>query len=176
MSKVWSLCVWMPQYSYWWRTRLWQCRSSIFTNDDVKLLSYQIRGRSRIFKLVKGKNGTTSFFPSKEKTGEKLNYIQNKVAMCLTEKQADHVYKAIEEGNMINTRTIICETAQIQDDNPYKKVVLNKVSKEEDKSPEMRYWSIFSDNVRYIQHDQVTPQNLNIDSYILNWKERKERH
>ena len=57
-----------------------------------------------------------------------------------------------------------CETAQIQDDNPLKKVISNKVFKEEDKSPEMRNWSIFSDNVRYVQHDQSTPQNLNIDT------------
>ena len=47
--------------------------------------------------------------------------------MCLTERQTDHVYKAIEEGNMINIKTMTCETAQIQDDNPYKKVVLNKI-------------------------------------------------
>ena len=70
--------------------------------------------------------------------------------MCLTEEQTKYVYKAVEEGNMINTNTMTCETAQTQDDNPYKKVVLNKVFKEEDKSPEMRNWSIFSDNVRYV--------------------------
>ena len=92
--------------------------------------------------------------------------------MCLTERQADHVYKAIEEGNMINTKTMTCETAQTQDDNPYKKVVLNKVFKEEDKSPEMRNWSIFSDNVRYIQHDQATPQNLHIDT--LDYRDHNE--
>ena len=34
---------------------------------------------------------------------------------------------------------------QNQDDNPYKKLVLNKVFREEDKSPEMRNWCIFSD-------------------------------
>ena len=34
------------------------------------------------------------------------------------------------------------ETMQNQDNNPYKKVVLNKVFREEDKSPEMRNWSI----------------------------------
>ena len=77
--------------------------------------------------------------------------------MCLTEEQTEYVYKAVEEGNMINTKTMTCEAAQMQDDNLYKKVVLNKVFKEEDKSPEMRNWSIFSDNVRYIQHDQMTP-------------------
>ena len=49
-------------------------------------------GRNRIFKLVKGKNGTTSFLPSKEKTGGKVNYIQNKETMCLTEKQTSTMY------------------------------------------------------------------------------------
>ena len=97
--------------------------------------------------------------------------------MCLTERQTDHVYKAIEEGNMINTKTITCksmtcETTQIQDDNPYKKVVLNNVFKEKDESPEMRNWSIFSDNVRYIQHDQATSQNLNVDT--LDYRDHKE--
>ena len=65
-----------------------------------------------------------------------------------------------------------CETAQIQDDNPYKKVVLNNVFKEKNESPEMRNWSIFSDNVRYIQHDQTTPKGLNIDT--LDYRDHKE--
>ena len=108
----------------------------------------------------------------KDKTGGKVNYIKNKEAMCLTERQADHVYKVIEKVDIINTKTMTCETAQIQDDNPYKIVVLNKVFKEEDKSPEMRNWSIFSDNVRYVQHDQATPQNLNIDT--LDYRDHKE--
>ena len=126
---------------------------------------------------MKGKNGSTPFLPTKDKTGGKVNYIKNKEAMCLTERQTDHVYKAVEEGNMINTKTmtcesVTCETAQIPDDNPYKKVVLNKVFKEPDESPEMRNWSIFSDNVRYVQHDQVMPQNLNIDT--LDYGDHKE--
>ena len=110
--------------------------------------------------------------PSKEKTGGKLNYIQNKEAMCLTEKQTDYVYKAVEEGSIINTKTMTCETMQNQDDNPYKKVVLNKVFREEDKSPEMRNWSIFSGNARYIQHEQMTPQKLNINT--LDYRNHEE--
>ena len=121
---------------------------------------------------MKGKNGPTQFLPSKDKTGGEVNFIQNTEAICLTERQADHVYKVIEKGDMINTKTMTCKTAQIQDDNPYKKVVLNTVFKEEDKSPEMRNWSIFSDNVRYIQHYQVTPQNLNIDT--LDYRDHKD--
>ena len=109
---------------------------------------------------------------SKEETGGKINYVQNKEAMCLTEKQTDYVYKAIEEGNIINTKTIMYDTMPNQDDNPYKKVVLNKVFREEDRSPEMRNWPIFSDNVRYIQHEQKTPQNLNIDT--LDYRHHKE--
>ena len=65
-----------------------------------------------------------------------------------------------------------CETSQIQDENPYKKVVLNNIFKEKDESPEMRSWSIFSDNIRYVQHNQVTPQSLNIDT--LDYRDHKE--
>ena len=84
----------------------------------------------------------------------------------------DYVYKAIEEGDIIITKTTTYETMQNQDDNPYKKVILNKVFREEEKSPEMRNWSIFIDNVRYILHKQMTPQNLNIDT--LDYRHHKE--
>ena len=43
-----------------------------------------------------------------------------------------------------------------EDDYPYKRVILNKVYKEEDKTPQMENWSIFSDNVRYVQHVERT--------------------
>ena len=66
---------------------------------------------------MKGKNGHTPFLPLKDKTGGKVNYIQNKEVMDLTERQADQVYKVIEKGDIINTKTMTCETAQIQDDN-----------------------------------------------------------
>ena len=121
---------------------------------------------------MKGKNGPIPFLPSKEKTGGEANYIQNKEAICLTERQADHVYNVIETGDMINTKTMTFKTALIQDDNPYKKVVLNKVFKEKDKSPEMRDWSIFSDNDRYVQLNQAIRQNLNIDT--LDYRDHKE--
>ena len=110
--------------------------------------------------------------PPKVKTGGKVTYIQDKEAMCLTERQTDHVYKTTEEGNMINTKKITCESSQAQDDNPYKKVVLNNVFKEKDESPEMRNWSIFNDNVRYVQHDQATSQNLNFDT--LDYRDHKD--
>ena len=113
---------------------------------------------------MKGKNDSTPFLPLKSKTGGKVTYVQNKEDICLTERQADHVYKAIEKGNMINTKTITSEMTQDQDNNPYKRVVLNNVYKEPDKSPEMHSWSVFSDNVRYIQQDKMVTPDLDIDT------------
>ena len=52
------------------------------------------------------------------------------------------------------------------------RVVLNNVFKEPGKSPEMKSWSIFSDNVRYVQHDQMTLQDLNTDT--LDYKDHKD--
>ena len=51
-----------------------------------------------------------------------------------------------------------------EDDNPYKRVILNKVYKDEDKTPQMEQWSIFSDNVRYVQHDEKNPHKLDLNT------------
>ena len=91
-------------------------------------------------------------------------YVQDKKSLCLTERQADHVYKAMEKGGIINAKTMTNEMTQDQGDNPYKRVVLNNVYKVPEKCPEMKNWSIFSDNVRYLQHDQRTTQNLDFDT------------
>ena len=50
-----------------------------------------------------------------------------------------------------------------EDDNPYKRVILNKVYKDEDKIPQMENWSIFSENVRYVQYnDKKTPHRSDL--------------
>ena len=57
--------------------------------------------------------------------------------MCLSEKQADYIYKKVEEGKSINVNTLKQELEQDLDkenDNPYKKVVLNKVYRGENKT------------------------------------------
>ena len=56
------------------------------------------------------------------------------------------------------------EMTKDQGDNPYKRVVLNNVYKVPERCLEMKDWSIFSDNVRYVQHDQMMTQNLNFDT------------
>ena len=98
--------------------------------------------------------------------------MQNKDDICLTERQADHVYKAVEKGNMINTKAMTSEMTQDQGDNPYKRVVLNNVYKVPENCLEMKNWSIFSDNIRYVQHDQITTQNLNFNT--LDYRNHKD--
>ena len=121
---------------------------------------------------MKGKNDSTPFLPLKLKTGGKVTYVQNKDDICLTEKQADHVYKAVEKGSIINTKTMTSKMTQDQNDNPYKRVVLNNIYKAPEKSPEMKNWSIFSYNIRYVQHDKMTTQNLDFD--ILDYRNHKD--
>ena len=130
------------------------------------------RRRRWLFKLMKSKNDSTPVLPLKSKTGGKVMYVQIKEDICLTERQADHVFKVMEKGNMINTKTMTSEMTQDQGDNPYKRVVLNNVYKEPDKSPEMQSWSIFSDNVRYVQHDKMATPALDIDT--LDYREHKD--
>ena len=121
---------------------------------------------------MKGKNDSTPFLPLKSKIGGKVTYVQNKDDTCLTERQADYVYETVKKGNMINTQTMTSEMTQDQGDNPYKRVVLSNVYKVPEKCPEMKKWSIFSDNVRYVQHDQRTTQNLNFDT--LDYRNHKD--
>ena len=85
--------------------------------------------------------------------------------MCLTEKQASHVYKRVEEGGIINVNTLKKELEQDldrEDDNPYKRVVLNKVYKEEGKTLQVEDWSIFTDQIKNIQHDKRTEHRLDL--------------
>ena len=98
--------------------------------------------------------------------------MQNKDDICLTERQADYVYEAVEKGNMINTKAVTNEMTQDQGDNPYKRVVLNNVYKVPEKCPEMKNWSMFSDNIRYVQHDKMTTQYLNFDT--LDYRNHKD--
>ena len=57
--------------------------------------------------------------------------------------------KPWKRGDMINTKTMTSEMTQNQDNNPYKRVDLNNnVYKLPESCPEMKNWSIFSDNIK----------------------------
>ena len=59
-----------------------------------------------------------------------------------------------------------------EDDNLYKRVILNKVYKGEDKTTQMENWSILGDNIRYVQHDGKTQQKLDLNT--LDYCQHKE--
>ena len=87
-------------------------------------------GRDRIFKLMKGKNGTTSFLPERHKVGkvrfsEEVTYIPNKERTYLTKDQATQIYEEIEKNEPINIQIVSQRTEN-------KKKVRQEQIKEED--------------------------------------------
>ena len=115
------------------------------------------------------------FLPIESKTGGKVSYIKNREAMCLSEKQANYVYKKEEESEVINANTMKNKLEQDldrEDNNPCKRVILNKVYKDEDKTPQMENWCIFTDQIKYAHHDEKTPYRLDLS--ILDYQLHKE--
>ena len=76
--------------------------------------------------------------------GGRVNYVKDKENRCLTEKQANYIYKKVETGKIIKTETIkpeIEQEALKQSDknkvNPYERIVLNKEYVSEGVTPPM---------------------------------------
>ena len=112
---------------------------------------------------MKGKNGTTSFLPERQKGGkvrfsEEITYIPNKEGTCLTKDQATQVYEEIEKNEPINIQIVSQKVKQEQIkeedadmiENSYQKAITNINIKDESKVDQMINWSIFSDNLRYV--------------------------
>ena len=113
--------------------------------------------------------------PIGSKIGGEINHINNREDMWLTEKQTNHVYKKVEEGGIINVNMLKKELEQDldrEDDNPYKRVVLNKVYKQENKTPQVEDWFIFTDQIKYIQHDERTEHRLDLKT--LDYQQHKD--
>ena len=49
-----------------------------------------------------------------------------------------------------------------EDYNPYKMVLLNKVYRDKDKTPQVENWSIFTYQIKYIHHDERTSHRLDL--------------
>ena len=101
---------------------------------------------------MKGKNGTTSFLPKRQKGGkmrfsEKVTYIPNKEKMCLTRDQATQIYEEVEKNEPINIQVISqgiendkkVRKEQIKEDdidtikNPYQQAITNVNIKDKNK-------------------------------------------
>ena len=91
-------------------------------------------------------------------------------------EQMRYIYKKVESGSEINVEAMKQEidnenwtATKIEEEeiNPYQKVVLNNVYKDEINTVQMEYWSILSDNVRYLQHDKETKTACDLDVKTL---------
>ena len=110
--------------------------------------------------------------------------FKNRNAMCLTEDQTRYIYKKVEQGSNLNTETMKQEIEQEKmtemkpseenEANPYQKVVLNNVHKDKIKTEQMENWSILSDNVKYIQHDEGSKTTHNLDVKTLAYRQHKK--
>ena len=84
--------------------------------------------------------------PIESKTGGEITYIKNREAISLTEKEAKHVYKKVEEGKPVTMNTVpqrLDQGIDREDDNPYKMVILNKVLKQENQNSQVELIHIY---------------------------------
>ena len=116
--------------------------------------------------------------PNKSKRGGTFRNIKND--KYLTEDQAKLVYKRVNAGKGINTKVIQHDMDKeklvgTQIENTYQKVaILTDVNKKGKDPTQMEEWSILSDHVRYVKHEDGsgTFHRLNIEA--LNYCQNKD--
>ena len=104
---------------------------------------------------MKGRNGSTSFLPSKRKGG-----FQREIPFeqCLTKDQTKHIYDKIETGEEIRIRKLVQQNIP---DSPKQETFANNVNQYEKallsdrymrrSNAQMDQWSILSDNIVYVK-------------------------
>ena len=100
---------------------------------------------------------------------EKNSKGENRQKGYLTAKQADHIYRKVESGNLININTMRQEIDQnieldkmdntSGNDNPHRELIVNNAGKIETTLSQMKQWSILSNVVDYVQYDKH-PKNF----------------
>ena len=106
------------------------------------------------FKLMNGRDDTTTFLPLDFRIGGQSGDSCPTVGQYLTWDQTRYIYKKVETGDMINTDMIQQEIEQEKqlsriDDrnggvNPYGELIVNNAEKTEPLMTQMGQWSIFS--------------------------------
>ena len=101
----------------------------------------------------------------------------------LTEDQVRYVHKKVNAGKEINTKTLMQEMEQEKSikteidgscDNTYQQVILNEVNKKEKVSTQMEDWSILSDHVKYVKHDDGLETFHKLNGNMLNYCQYKD--
>ena len=117
---------------------------------------------------MKGRNGSTSFLPSKRKGG-----FQREISseQCLTKEQMKQIYDKVELGERVKIRKLDQHDTPISpkqatfatDVNKYKKALLSDRNTRRSNS-QMEQWSILSDNIIYVKSEDNDIMNgININ-------------
>ena len=112
---------------------------------------------------MKGKNDPTAFLPLNTKIDGPVKCVKDKKNICLTMKQARHIYRKVELEGIVNINTI---KQEIEEDklsksnideeeevNPYNNIVINNIDRENVITSQMEQWWIPS-NVNYVQYNR----------------------
>ena len=106
---------------------------------------------------MKGRNGTTSFLPSKGKGG-----FQREISkQCLTMEQTKQIYDKIELEEMVKIKKLDRHDVHISpkqamcinDVNQYEKALLSDRNMKRGSNSQIEQWSILSDNIVYVRSE-----------------------
>ena len=135
------------------------------------------------FKLMNGRNDTTTFLPLDSRIGEQGRDNHPTVGQFLTREQTRYIYRKVETGEIINTDMIKHEIEQEKqlnkiDDtsgetNPYKELIVNNAEKIELLMTQMEQWSILSNVLNYVQHSRFHSMNNTLDIKAINQYKHK---
>ena len=128
---------------------------------------------------MKGRNGSTSFLPSKRKGG-----FQKEISeQCLTKEQMKQIYDKIETGEKIKLRKLDRQdvpslSKQVRftsDANPYERALLNDRNAKKGNNSQIEQWSILSDNIVYVKSEDRNIMN-GIDIKLIDYREHKRMY
>ena len=128
---------------------------------------------------MKGRNGSTSFLPSKGKGG-----FQREIPFeqCLTKDQTKHIYDKIETGEEIKIRKLVQQNISnspkqetiVSNVNQYEKALLSDRNTRRSNA-QMDHWSILSDNIVYVKSKDSDVMN-GIDIKPIDYREHKRMY
>ena len=128
---------------------------------------------------MKGRNGSTSFLPSKRKGG-----FQKEISeQCLTKEQTKQIYDKIETGEMIKLRkldrqdvpSLSKQATFTSDANPYERALLSDRNMKKGNNSQIEQWSILSDNIIYVKSEDRNIMD-GIDIKPIDYREHKRMY
>ena len=128
---------------------------------------------------MKGRNGSTSFLPSKRKGGSQREIP---LEQCLTKEQTKHIYDKIETGEEIRIRKLVQQSIPnsskqemfADNVNQYEEALLSDRYMRRSNA-QMDQWSILSDNIVYVKTKDSDIMN-GIDIKPIDYREHKRMY